>query len=462
VILKNTVDLDSHNTDDNSTYLGIDYNLGFKYERKDGGTKLYFKLERNGPGDYDAPIFVHNTLINSGGPIARYRNKDLLPELEEFWLEQALANKLDFKIGLYTYEVGNGFSLNGSYENYGFSICRELENFSWRFYYCRPEIVYKNRLGPRIQQEKDQGYYYSPNASNFFALDAKINTAKNSFWPYIGVLSDYTSPDKRDNCFTAPIKKDLLGTLGLAWDLKQDKLSIKTELAHNFGKGKSEDPNYKDVYHTGYLVYTKLDYRLNKITPSLAFLLCSGNKVDLDSALNKDATLTSGKNRAFSSYSPFNKNLDDSIGGYNPEARPVVVMGSGYGQNNGVPRPGALASSDFEDLIMPSLEFDFRPSEKLSIGLYGYYLMAFARPVGTLNGEAKYLSRELGYEVDVFVDYKLTPHILFSILGGYFIPGRYYKEIRDDTDGSLFSPYLRGDGDADSAYQVELSVEFQF
>jgi len=30
------------------------------------------------------------------------------------------------------------------------------------------------------------------------------------------------------------------------------------------------------------------------------------------------------------------------------------------------------------------------------------------RPVGTLDGEAKYLSQDLGLEADLFVDYKAT------------------------------------------------------
>ncbi len=65
-------------------------------------------------------------------------------------------------------------------------------------------------------------------------------------------------------------------------------------------------------------------------------------------------------------------------------------------------------------------------------------------------------------EADLFVDYKATKHITLGFLGGYFIPGRYYKEKRDDLDGSPFSPYLRGDGHANNAYQLEFYVELKF
>ena len=460
ITFKNIVDLDSSNSDDTTTYLGIDYSLGFGLESKNNGTKFYLKLERNGPYDYGAPLFVHNTLMTSGGVVEKYRNDELLPNLEEFWLDMPLFNIFRFKIGLYTYEVGNGFSLNGGYENYGFTFSKEWENVLWRIYYCRPDLVYKNHLGPRIRQEEEQGIDYEHSAANFFAADVKFTKENSTIWPYIGVLADYTSSGKRDKTFTAPIKRDILGTAGFTFSLKQNNLSFNTEIAHNFGKAESDDPNYKDIYHTGYLVYTGLDYNIGKFVPSFDFLLIPGNKVTQDAA--QDETLTSGKNRAFSYYSPLNKNLGDSISSSNVDMLPIVAMGGGYGLNYGIPRPRTFAASDFDNLIMPSLGFDFNATDKLCIGLYGYYLSSFTRPVGTLNNEAKYLSKELGYETDLFIDYQLKKNILVSILGGYFFPGRYYKEERDDAPGSLLSPFVRGDGKADSAYQIELVLEFQF
>ncbi len=143
VSFKNVVDLDSKNSDDTTTYLGIDYSFGAKLEFKDSGPQYYLKLERNGPGDYDAPLFVHNTLMTSGGVIEEYRNDELLPQLEEFWLDTPLRGDYRFKLGLYTYEVGEGFSLNGAFENYGFTLYREWQNRVFRIYYCRPDAVYK-------------------------------------------------------------------------------------------------------------------------------------------------------------------------------------------------------------------------------------------------------------------------------------------------------------------------------
>jgi len=462
VSFKNVASLDSHNEDDRTAYLGIDYSFAFCADFKDSGNKFYLKLERNGPYDYSAPLFIHNTLINSGGRVEKYRNAELLPQVEEFWLDSKLLDSFGVKAGLYIYEVGNGFALNGNYENYGVSLYRQTQNLFWRLYYCRPDLVYQNRLGPRIKQEEEQGQKYEPNAANFFATDAKITAGKQTFWPYLGMLADYTSGAKRDNLFAAPIKRDLLGTFGTAWEYKGKDFSLKLETAHNFGYAQSQDSAYKDIQHTGYMFYSGLNYILGKFVPELQFLLCSGNKATPEMAENGDTKYIGGKNRAFSYSSPTNLNLSDTISSSNANMLPIVAMGGGYGLNYGVPRPKTFSSGDFEDLIMPSLGFDYNFTDKLCVSLYGYYLRAFNRPVGTLDGEGKYLSRDLGYEADLFIDYKASQHLTVGFLGGYFIPGKFYKENRDDATGSLFSPFLRGDGQANNAYQIELYAELKF
>ena len=102
----NVVDLDSSNHDDHTVYFGVDYSLGFGVKQKDeDGVKSYLKLERNGPYDYNAPLFVHNTLMNTGGVIEKYRGDELLPEVEEFWLDYLLGDFCRMKSGLYTYTV---------------------------------------------------------------------------------------------------------------------------------------------------------------------------------------------------------------------------------------------------------------------------------------------------------------------------------------------------------------------
>jgi len=462
VTFNNVVDLDNENKDDHSVYWGIDYNLGFNLDLKNSGQKFYLKLERNGPYDYDAPLFVHNTLMTSGGTIAKYRNEELLPELEEFWMDTPLTKPLRLKLGLYSYSVGNGFSLNGGYENLGFTISHESEDYNWNFYYCRPDFSHKFRLGPRIEQDRNQGILYEPNSANFFAVDAKFKIGEGLAQPYIGTLVDYTSSDKRANTFSAPVKRDILGTIGFAWEQGFDKMAFNFEAARNFGKAVSSDAEYKDIEHAGYLVYSGLEYDMGRFKPSVKFLACSGNKVTPEMAKNADETLTSGKNRAFSYASPTNMNLTDSISSSNVDMLPIVAMGGGYGLNYGIPRPKTFYSGDFENLLMPCIGFEMQATKKLDISIYEYYLSAFQRGVGTFEGEGKYLSRDLGLETDLFIDYQINENTLISLLAGYLLPGKFYKEQRDDTGGSLLTPFVRGDGSVNPAYQIELALELKF
>jgi len=462
VTFKNVVGLDSHNKDDHSTYFGIDYSFALTVDFKEKESKFYFKLERNGPYDYDAPVFVHNTLLTSGGRIESYRGVELLPQVEEFWLDSKLFDNKRFKTGLYIYEVGNGFSVNGSYENYGFTFYRETEDYLWRIYYCKPDLVYKNHLGPHIEQEEEQGQNYEPNAANLFAADIKINLEKISFWPYVSMLADYTSEGKRDNIFAAPVDRDFLGTAGAAWEYRGANYNLKLEAARNFGFAKSLDSDYKNITHAGYMVYSGLDYNFGKFVPELQFLICSGNKATPEDAENGLTKYEGSRNRAFSYASPLNMNLSDAVSSSNVDMLPIVAMSGGFGLNYGIPRPNTFASGDFENLIMPSVGFDYNITEKLCLSLYGYYLSAFTRPVATLDGQGKYLSRDLGCEADLFVDYKVNSNLMVGFLGGIFVPGKFYKERRDDAGGSLFSPFLRGDGQANNAYQVEFYAELKF
>ena len=88
--------------------------------------------------------------------------------------------------------------------------------------------------------------------------------------------------------------------------------------------------------------------------------------------------------------------------------------------------------------------------------------MSAENGVGTLNGAAKELSRQLGNELDLSCAYSINDKASVTLAGGYFFPGAFYKEERDDTAGSLGTPFIRGDGNANGAYQVEAYMELNF
>lgn len=460
VTINNTVNLDNKMRDDSTSYLGLDYSLGLDLKRKESGAEFYLKFERNGPYDYDAPLFIQNTLMTSTGPVEKYRNSKLFPQLEEFWSDLPLFTfPVKIKSGLFSYEVGHGIAVGGSYENYGLALHNKTDNYGWNFYYCYPDIANKGHGGPHIDQEKGEGINYEHSKANFFGLDVTLTAGNNTFQPYLAVLLDRTG-DKRSNAFSTPTHDDTLGTVGIAWDLNAEKWFIGAETARNFGKAKSSDANFKDVAHQGYIFYAQGGYHFDRITPRSRFVLASGNKVALDQYA--DETLTSGKNRGFSVYSPLNTNLADAI--YpTAEQVPLVALGGGYGLNYGVNRPGTFGDPRvFENLIMPNIGFDFKLTNRLSMSVDWWYLMSMEKGVGVVGGDAKRLSAELGNEIDTNFSYALNEKVTLDLSAGYFFPGRYYREAREDTTGSLFSPAVRADGEADGAYQIEGAITFAF
>ena len=182
---------------------------------------------------------------------------------------------------------------------------------------------------------------------------------KQTFWPYLGMLADYTSAGKRDNIFVTPVDRDLLGTIGAAWEFKDEQLTLKLEAAQNFGYAQSADSNYKNITHAGYMFYSEVGYVVGKFVPGLQFLACSGNKATPEMAESGDIQYPGSRNRAFSYFSPTNYNLGDTISTSNVDMLPIVAMGGGYGLNYGVLRPDTFASGDFENLIMPAVGFDY-------------------------------------------------------------------------------------------------------
>ena len=461
IMLENNLDLDTKKRDDRVQYIGIDYSFSLDIKGKSEGPELFFKVERNGPYDYDAPIIIHNTLQTDSGKIQAYHGSDLIPQASEFWADIPIGGGFfKFKPGLYPYSVGNGISLTGYFSNYGLMLYANNDAFKWNLYYCWPDYNNKN-IGPQIKQEEEQGIDYYHSKSYFFATDMTFSIWKNTFQPYVGILLD-RSGEKRKDLFTTPTHNDTLGTVGIAWNFALDKLAMGCEIARNFGGADSADGNFESVVHQGYAMCANLSYALGKLTPRGRFLYASGNKVTTDMITNGDTTFTSTKNNAFSSYSPFNANLADSMYPYKKDV-PILAMGNGWGLNYGIQRPGTFSDPALADnIILFGAGFEYLITEKASLAFDWWNLESAEKGIGTYNGIPKVISPDLGNEADLVLTYTFNKSLNFSVTSAFFFPGAAYREERDDTGGSLFTPFVRGDGKADPAYQVEMSLELNF
>jgi len=466
ITLTNTVDLDTRKRDDLTTYIGMDYSLGFDLKYKDTGPELFLKLERTGPYDYDVPLFIDNTLMTFTGKIRPYHGSDLLPKVKELWLDLPIyGDTVRVMGGLYVYSVGHGISLGGEYENYGVTLSMEGEGFEWRFYYCWPDVANKNIMGPQIKQEKEQGINYERSKAYFFATDMTLSTERDiTKWtvqPYLGALFDKTD-EKRIDYFLTPTRQELLGTCGVSVDFIIERLALSFETARNFGRAERYDSDSQDVEHMGYFFYADASYTFDKLSPHSRFIFASGNKLTPEMIENGDTSFESSKNNAFSVYSPLNVGLADSL--YSPiETVPILAMGNGYGLNYGVPRPSTfLDPRTIENLITIDVGFDYSFTDKVSFTFDWWYLRSVERGVGMYNFVAERISPDLGNEFDLSLICAFNDNLTLEVYGAIFLPGRAYKKVRDDTGGSLFTPFVRGDGKADPAYQLEACLALTF
>ena len=463
IMQENNLDLDTKIRDDRTQYIALDYNFTLDLKGKNAGPEFFIKIERNGLYDYDVPIIIHNTLQTQIGKISPYHGAELLPYFREFWMETPVGDGFfRLKAGLYTYNVGHGIAMGGYYENYGIMVTAEDKNFKWNIYACAPDYENRKMLGPKVKQEKEQGIDWEHSKASFIATDISFPLADFLFQPYVGLLIDNTSASKRSDLFTTETRRDILGTVGISCDLNVGDFSAAFEIARNFGMADAINSDYDNVVHQGYAIWSEIDYEYGNFTPHGRFLYASGNKTTADMVTNGDETFPSSKNNAFSNYSPFNTYLADAIYPSYSDI-PIIALGNGLGVNYGILRPGTFDDPCApENLMLFCAGLDYSITEKASLTVDWWYLMSVEKGIGSYNNVPKVISPDLGNEVDVNINYDLTKNLNLNFLTCFFFPGAAYREERTDIDGSLLTPFVRGDGSADMAYQVEMSASVCF
>lgn len=461
-LLGNTVDLDRNKGADEVQYLGYVYDFTIDI-RHISGVEVYGFIERRGRADYDSPLWGSRSIETIFGQYHYYRYTDMFPRVRELWAEIPLNRTRSYtlKVGLFPYgrEIGNRMVMGGKYENYGFTLARKGERVDWNLHWEAEDINNRIHLGKVIDFDKVNRY--NDTDAFFQAADLNLKFGKNlehRFQPYIGWLADWTSTPNRANAFTKVVDSEALITPGLYLNLNFGRFSFGFEAARNFGAGFSSTG---DVKHEGYLYISDVSVNLGSFKPKFKWLVTSGNR--LDETNFASPTLPGKKNRAFSVFSPNNKNLTDSH--YPKQFGPFVAMAGGYAANFGVQRPGTFGDPFlFENLYAYTTGFDFTPYDKIYVGIDYWYLRSKEAGFGRNDlGQISKFPKDLGNEIDFFISYELTKHIKLSVLSGYFIPGRYYKQRRgDNSSTNIFAPTPRRDGKADVAYQLEAGLDISF
>ena len=92
------------------------------------------------------------------------------------------------------------------------------------------------------------------------------------------------------------------------------------------------------------------------------------------------------------------------------------------------------------------------PMDKLNVGVDVLYLRASD---AVINWGAKAQAKDLGWEVDAHADYKIYDNLNLNVTGGVFLPGGFYRDMRNwETEGD--------DNTADLTYGLETKLTVKF
>lgn len=475
---ENLVDL-TDKLNDGVTYIGYQYTINASL-RHTSSAELFLSLIRDNISNYDAPAWTDRRLITLFGERHTYTEGEILPRVYKLYTDLPITDFLDtrLRVGIFPYQVGNGYALGGKYPDLGVNISFGPEYLRGRLHYHRVDWYNKQTWGPHINQDDEDAFSGKHTNADQFAADLMAKIGRHTIQPYISFFHDYTSPKYRNNIFDnfnlngTRFNNDLLGTVGIDVNLNFERFNFGIEYARNFGTGYSSNktaPDRGDIEHKGWLVVADTGYNLGLVRPKGKFVWASGNKASRSDTEN--FITTTRTNRTFSVYTPTNAATFDAnyqragIG-------PYLATASTWLFNYGIDRPGIFNDPYVvENVIFLNGGFEFFPLSKLYVSLDYWNMHADNANYGVSNtGAVIKLPSELGHEIDLFASYEIVKHLSVNLQGGYFIPGKYYHQKRGETGvfvdrGNLgFSPVLPrdGKGNPDPAFLIALGFEIDF
>lgn len=467
----NVVDLGEDGSD-TQVYANIVARHGLTLSYR-GQASLFGEVEFSGPSRYAAPLFGDDPIRNATGEVSAYLDTEdvILPKITQLgvrWTTTAVRGMpVTLQAGLIPHQVADTYALSGKYANLGATLSGQGERIFWRLHYERPDQNHRLWLGGRPAQE--QAFGYDDTKADFYAIDAAVTAGPALIRPYLSLLADDTAPEDRASLFAAPIEKDRLWTAGSALRLALGPVDAHMEGAFNFGEATSADPAIGSIPHEGWMARARGSVFLGVFQPFAQVMAASGNRLP-QSEFDSLEAFRPKANRAFSVYSPFNLLLFDTR--YPDFLSPVVASGSGFSLNTGIPRPGSYGDPHLlENLVAVNAGVTMRwgpyflaqASWWLLRSLEPGYGLALVEEVqGIPRFETISLPQELGHEIDLYAQYRLTDAVRLTALVGCFLPGAYYETRRDDDDPYGLSPVVSPSGNPKTAFQLEAGVELFF
>lgn len=109
----------------------------------------------------------------------------------------------------------------------------------------------------------------------------------------------------------------------------------------------------------------------------------------------------------------------------------IVIFEGGYTDDDYFSERHYIMDKGF---IMNRLSLDYQATKKLKTGLAGMYMMT-AKDVEYTNNGNKYKSKDIGFEIDGYVEYEIYKGLTIALNAGYLFAGDAIDMFEEDHDG---------------------------
>jgi hypothetical protein len=202
--------------------------------------------------------------------------------------------------------------------------------------------------------------------------------------------------------------------LGLHANGKLAGLSYAAEVDWQFGKAKGLEGD-PDLKAKGYAVFAKVGYQLDPVNLRASFAMGSGD--DKEDGDCKEFQTLQGPDMGFTTrlvhYTQIYERTVKSAA-----ASAILTTQAGGNLNN-----TGIANTTYYNLGV-----DVTPMKELSLSLDGFILKATKTGLWEDQTGLDNISKNLGWEIDTKLTYKIAKNLNYYIEAGYFKPGSFYED----------------------------------
>jgi hypothetical protein len=205
-------------------------------------------------------------------------------------------------------------------------------------------------------------------------------------------------------------------------------LSYAAEADFQFGKARPGDDTLltEEIKFSGWAVFAKLGYMLDPVNIRAAFAMGSGDNGDDPGKVKEFQTLQGTDATGAIARLPHYTLIYERL------VRTAATESLLTTYDGGNTRTTGIANTTYYNL-----GFDVNPMKELGITLDGYYIRATKTGAfeNVANPDAS-VSKNVGFEVDGKINYKIAKNLSYFVEAGMFFPGKFYSEAFADSEGN--------------------------